>query len=554
MEFGFPIRSMLGRFGVVALLLGMGIAVGGAESSGSKLNFQNGLSLTLPPGWDASTMTTAVPKRHTPPATGDTLAVLLRAQPADPERTARITVIQDSTPDAAVKDEGIKRDILLRLNEHARLKGYQPHGFSAMGEARDGEYAILGEVVAGSPNGPTRIFACLAVQHTPEYSVRCFWEYDQSDATALNEFPELLSSITSSGEQVAASFVGQFSAARGTQEKPHELAPEPTPAEEVKPGGFSVSPKVSEFIEANRNALFVIEGEKGRGSGFVCNMDGQTMALTNAHVLAGNPQPKFTTMDGAKMELGAAFLGVDHDVCKISVSNPPACLEVMTPADGVPKIGDAIAVLGNSEGAGVIKPLEGKIVGLGPNLIEVDAPFVPGNSGSPIIHLASGKVIGIATYLIIRKVDENDAKGMESSVRRFGYRLDSMKNWEALNWPRFYTQATQAQGIVDVGEEFAELLAFFRKKTPMPQLGNNAVRRAVRTFEERLSTGRRMSEADMAAARREFLGNLRSATRSDLATFDSRTAYDYFRRQIADETKFRDALYEAFSKALESNR
>ncbi len=33
-------------------------------------------------------------------------------------------------------------------------------------------------------------------------------------------------------------------------------------------------------------------------------------------------------------------------------------------------------------------------------LVEVDAKFVEGNSGSPIIHVKTGKVIGIATFAL----------------------------------------------------------------------------------------------------------------------------------------------------------
>ena len=67
-------------------------------------------------------------------------------------------------------------------------------------------------------------------------------------------------------------------------------------------------------------------------------------------------------------------------------------------------IDDDVVVLGNAEGGGVINTIKGKIVGVGPNLVEVDAAFVPGNSGSPIIHLKTGKVIGVATYLIIAQI------------------------------------------------------------------------------------------------------------------------------------------------------
>lgn len=551
------------------------------------LEFNEELAFELPAGWQNTLLDLAPPAPEDKGFDQPNLVVpLLQAHPADSTRTAQMTVYRDYTIDSMFGELG-KNANLRRLHEIVTLKGYRVEKFTDRSSPEPGvEYATLGEVTALSPKGHRRVFAMLVFKQMHDYDVRCHWEFDQSDVLARGEFENWLNTLTSRGVNIAdaldgrARLIGTGDVSQSGRMVNNPALPEPKPAlpavpdapaasseEKSQPALAGVSPSPSplpsdvlsdqtrELVEKSRNALVVIEGTNGRGSGFVCNMDGKPTALTNAHVLAGNPQPRFTTMDGTVLNLGEAFLGVDHDVCKISTPGAGLVLELMSEADGVPKIGDAIAVLGNSEGAGVIKPLEGRIVGMGPNLIEVDAPFVPGNSGSPIIHLESGKVIGIATYLIIRKVNETDPKGTESSVRRFGYRLDSVKNWEAVNWPRFYAQAAKAEEIVNVGEEFAELLAFFRKKKGvMPQLGNNAIRRAVRTFEERLSSGRRMSEADMAAARREFLGNLRSATRSDLATFDTRTAYDYFRRQIADETKFRDALYEAFSKAIESNR
>ena len=91
-------------------------------------------------------------------------------------------------------------------------------------------------------------------------------------------------------------------------------------------------------------------------------------------------------------------------------------------------VGDEVWVLGNAEGAHVVTPIAGKLVGIGPNLVEVDAPFVPGNSGSPIIHKRTGKVIGVATYVIQRAADAAPGLSLPTAVRRFGYRV-------VINWP-----------------------------------------------------------------------------------------------------------------------
>ena len=61
-----------------------------------------------------------------------------------------------------------------------------------------------------------------------------------------------------------------------------------------------------------------------------------------------------------------------------------------------------------------------------------------------------------------------------------------------------------------------------------------------------------MSAADLGNARRALLGDLRIAAMTDINAFDARTAYDYFRREVADEKKFRDDVYTGFTRAMES--
>ena len=60
-----------------------------------------------------------------------------------------------------------------------------------------------------------------------------------------------------------------------------------------------------------------------------------------------------------------------------------------------PVIGDKITVHGNSGGGGVVTRIQGKVLGVGPNLVEVDAEFVQGNSGCPILS-DSLEVVGVA--------------------------------------------------------------------------------------------------------------------------------------------------------------
>lgn len=544
---------------VFSLISVSGSRVWGLEDKPS-VKFGDGLSVVLPSGWVTTTlMTEAAPEERGAHSfeNPDVLTMLLHAKPADKTRTARMAIVRDAT--FGGDNHLSKTKILMRLNEIATQQGYKATNFSG----KETDKTVYGEVTGVSGDGQRRVFAALAYIRFPKPDIRCYWQYDESDALARQEFQTSFSSVAMNDVNAASSLWNTAAATTAatppSADRPLSALPPPgsavpTAASPVTASTLSATPlndKVTAFVSANSGNLVVVEGQNGRGSGFICRLDGQPFLVTNTHVLSNNPQPRFTAMDGKAVTPGPAFLAVDHDMAKIAAPNATTMMELMTEADGAPKIGDAISVLGNSEGAGVIKPLQGKIVGLGPNLIEVDAPFVSGNSGSPIIHVETGKVIGIATYVVIRKVNGEAEKGMDETIRRFGYRLDSVKQWEPVMWPKFYAQSDQVQKILTNGEEFATFLGSIKGGELPDRSANSKIQRSLDIFQSRAKGGARMSAADQASAIRELLGNLRSATRSDVMAFDTRLAYDYFRRQVADESRFRDALYDNFTKALD---
>ena len=96
---------------------------------------------------------------------------------------------------------------------------------------------------------------------------------------------------------------------------------------------------------------------------------------------------------------GALFGAVNYDVAILKIPDVAAkySLEVMDDPLNNAKVGAPVTVPGNSLGAGVTLQINGKLLGIGPALVEVDAKFVPGNSGSPIIDRRSGQVIGMGS-------------------------------------------------------------------------------------------------------------------------------------------------------------
>ena len=194
-------------------------------------------------------------------------------------------------------------------------------------------------------------------------------------------------------------------------------------------------------------------------------------------------------------------------------------------------------------------------MGIGPDRIEVSAEFIPGNSGSPIIHAATGKVLGIATYLTRRYEAFTNADGKAGAtpakdspgamvVRRFGFRLDSVKQWQPLNWAAFQAEARTIEQISAVTGDVFDFLAALRNKET-PAFATATVRRPAELW---LTTIRqtRISQADREQATRSFLTSLRSLAVSDVNAAQGRLRYAYFQEELRQEREVRDQLYKAF--------
>jgi hypothetical protein len=208
-------------------------------------------------------------------------------------------------------------------------------------------------------------------------------------------------------------------------------------------------------------AMVIVEGDEGRGSGFLAIMDGRTYVVTNAHVVQGSKKVSFKTLDNRELKIGDLEIAASADLVRAVVEEAGPALEVAEQWQESVRIGDLVVVAGNAEGAGVVREIEGKVVGIGPDRIEVDAAFVPGNSGSPILLKSSGAVVGVATFLKLppysdwfgrEEADEKEKPVFHlNEVRRFGYRLDTVGEWSAPPAPG---------GLLAEGRRLAEIEAF----------------------------------------------------------------------------------------------
>jgi len=146
-----------------------------------------------------------------------------------------------------------------------------------------------------------------------------------------------------------------------------------------------------------KDKIAVICAGKKAGTGFVVRENDRCWLYTNAHVVDGvqTCDVRATLLNDTVLALGERQQARGRDLVRFALAGP---MPAFSQERNLPDIGEAIVVLGNSDGRGVVTEIRGRILGVGPKELEIDAPFVAGNSGSPVLN-RSGRVVGIASYL-----------------------------------------------------------------------------------------------------------------------------------------------------------
>jgi hypothetical protein len=308
--------------------------------------------------------------------------------------------------------------------------------------------------------------------------------------------------------------------------------------------------QAAELVKSYSGSLVFVEDKGGAGSGFVCSFGGRKFVFTNQHVVAGHSGAALTLLDQSPIKTGQAAAAVGHDIMSFALLSDTKAMEIMTEVEKNTAIGDDVVVLGNPEGARVIKPLVGKLAGIGPNLIEVTAEFVPGNSGSPILHLKTGKVIGIATYAIIRDVNSLTGE-REKKIRRFGYRLDSVKQWQPVAWTAYNEEFATIERIKERTHDLAALVREMARTGGVNATHhqNPAIRRPLDKFSDATS-GKGLIPTDRARAVKDLMDAMRTASQSDVQQANARLRYDFFRKELAEEQRVRGQFYKIFDEMM----
>lgn len=328
----------------------------------------------------------------------------------------------------------------------------------------------------------------------------------------------------------------------------------------VSPDSSSQASKSTSDYSQYSPFIVTIEGDKSIGTGFLVKMGAWNCVATNAHVLNGNKVLKIRTINGRVLEAKQLAVAKNIDLALIAVDYTGPFLPVCKSFPDKVHINDPIVVLGNSEGAGVLTDLMGTIQSIGPDRIEVDAKFVEGNSGSPVIQTTSGEAIGIATYYLSANLNEfgkGSAAVKDSpfwTIRRFAYRLDAAQGFDYLTLEKFSEEA----GWIDQFNETTEniyLLAADLAFTGAIHLDWHHRRMdrlalPVQDYIEKTSRSAQKLTHDSMDPRQEFLTRLDYECTADINLYKRSFVSSYHTKMLGDIASERQQLKHLIQRLL----
>lgn len=167
--------------------------------------------------------------------------------------------------------------------------------------------------------------------------------------------------------------------------------------------------------------VFLIETDVSSGSAFAVRMGEQTYLITNAHVIDHAQRIRVVTTGGDRIPVESAIeVAYDRDLLRLPIADSSGLAFQPEVA-----VGESVYAYGNSEGSAVVVRLEGEILGVGPDRLEVSSGVVPGNSGGPVVD-SDGGVVGVVTYLMLQQGEE-DAPEPEEAARNLDWIFDGTR-------------------------------------------------------------------------------------------------------------------------------
>ena len=293
--------------------------------------------------------------------------------------------------------------------------------------------------------------------------------------------------------------------------------------------------------------LVNIEGENTTGRGFVAKMKEKLFVVTNIHVIATNRHNRYTTTEGKELNvLQEIFLSTDRDLAIIPLADHDSFFEIHQNIEIKLSIDDWVIV----PGGGSATKLTGKIKGIGPDKVEVDAKFSLSNSGGPIIDPQTGLVIAIATTIIAPDENRINKDSPYMKLRRFGYRIANNYQWdEPLRQDELYGQREildefrlRTVAIKDVITTLAT-----KGNIPPDMKSHPSLDYVIRRFNDkyRYENGRSAGNKE---ALQKLISDLLAELERDISTTERELKYGFFFKKLQDEKLMRNQLGEFLEK------
>jgi hypothetical protein len=235
-----------------------------------------------------------------------------------------------------------------------------------------------------------------------------------------------------------------------TASAPVAPAAQPTPAAPAT-NSAPASPVAGSLTEDQAHAVVMIKGDVAEGTGFLVKTADGPAVVTNLHVISANPNVKIMTTTGAQIKTLSLKGASDRDLAMFAIQDDHyTYFDLATDIKDTVQTDDEVITPGNSEGGEVVLNTKGKVLGIGPERIEFDNPVYHGNSGGPVFHPKSGKILAVVTEAIKVNVSNdidkasfaNKNSAITGSMRYFGLRLDTVPKWEVYDWNRFLSETT----------------------------------------------------------------------------------------------------------------
>ncbi|HUB67086.1 MAG TPA: SUMF1/EgtB/PvdO family nonheme iron enzyme [Candidatus Methylacidiphilales bacterium] len=207
--------------------------------------------------------------------------------------------------------------------------------------------------------------------------------------------------------------------------------------------------EMTDLPSAETEAVVLIRGDNREGTGFLVKTADGPAVITTIHVISDNPNLQITTKSGVPIPVLSLKGAADRDLAMIAVKDGSFSYLGLASnvGDNVPT-GDEVIISGSSETGEVLLNARGRVLGIGPQRIEIDHPVYRAAAGGPVFHVKSGKVIGVMAEAIqvgvSSRLDKDSFAGRNAATagpaRYFGLRIDNVPRWETYDWARFQTE------------------------------------------------------------------------------------------------------------------